>query len=291
MVVKIIRGIYLLFNILVIITLLAIHFVLKENSFGSSLLFYIFPLPVIICIVIALSVFLGKWGRYNFALAAVLLVFWFFRSYKLSIPERVNQTDVELVFWNASRNNGFSEAFKLNGGLPDIMVLTETSSFDLKALKEKYPKYYFYKSATELVVFSKTPIRVIKEYTSKYRTYMLFFKSAGLNLCAVDVQGSTDVPRSWELGFVNAHIKNKPNTVVLGDFNVPFESKYLNRLKQNFNHTFSVKGNGFRETWFWNLPLLSLDHIWASKDLKILKAEKRYTFRSDHNMIKVFIDK
>ncbi len=289
MVIKIIKGIYLLFNILAISALLAIHFVFKENSYGSSLLYYTFPLPVIIFIVVALSVFLGRLSKYNLILAAVLLMLWLGRSYKINIPETISEDDVEIVFWNASRENGFNQAFKLNEGLPDIMVLTEATSLNVETLKKQHPDAYFYKSDTDMVVYSKTPIEVQSETVSKYHTYMLFFKSLGINFCAVDVQGSTDVPRSWELGFVNENVKIKPKTVILGDFNIPYESKYLARLKQEFNHAFSEKGNGFKETWFWNLPLLSLDHIWVSKDLKILSAKKFYTFKSDHSMISVFV--
>ncbi|UKM65698.1 hypothetical protein GSB9_02269 [Flavobacteriaceae bacterium GSB9] len=286
---KIIKSIYLFFNILVILALLAIHFVLKENSYASSLLFYSYPLPIIIFIIVFLSIFLGRFSKINLGLAVVLSILWFGRSFKLHFPESIKETDTEIVFWNASRDKGFAEAFTLNDGIPDIMVLTEATSLDTTVLKTHYPEYHFYKSATDMVVFSKTPIHVQKEDISKYHSHLLFFKSKSINFCAIDVQGSTDVPRSWEFGFVNNRIENNPNTVILGDFNVPFESKYLDGLKQDFNHAFSKKGNGFKETWFWVFPLLSLDHIWVSKDLKILKTEKIHTFKSDHNMIKTFI--
>ena len=103
------------------------------------------------------------------------------------------------------------------------------------------------------------------------------------------MSASIYVPRSRELGFVNEYIKPKEKSILLGDFNVPYESKYLNEFKTNFNHAFNEKGNGFRETWFWTIPLLSLDHIWVSKDLEILKTEKIGTFKSDHSMIKVIL--
>ncbi|MEL0455158.1 endonuclease/exonuclease/phosphatase family protein [Flavobacteriaceae bacterium SZ-1-7] len=288
---KIIKGIYFIFNILVILLLLGIHFVVQEDSYWSSLYFYILPLPVIIFIVLLLSSFLVKLRKYNLILAVVLLVIWLGRSFKIHFPDKINDADVEIVFWNASRENGFSEAFNLNGGIPDVMVLSESSSLDLSALKKSYPDYYFYKSKEDLMVFSKNPIEDLKEESSRFRTYILFFKTMGKNICAIDVQGSSDVPRSWEFEFVNNQIKNEPNTIILGDFNVPYESKYLDSLKVNFNHAFNKKGNGFRETWFWNLPLLSLDHIWVSKDLKILKTEKIGTFKSDHSMVKTVVRK
>jgi endonuclease/exonuclease/phosphatase family metal-dependent hydrolase len=101
--------------------------------------------------------------------------------------------------------------------------------------------------------------------------------------------GSHDVPRQWEIKFVNSEIKNTNNTIILGDFNLPYESMLLKEIKGNFNHAFTNKGNGFRETWFWNIPLLSIDHIWVSKDLNILKTEKVATFKSDHSMLKTYI--
>ena len=116
-------------------------------------------------------------------------------------------------------------------------------------------------------------------------------KTYNINFYAVDVSGSMDVPREWELTFVNEYVEQKTQTILLGDFNVPFESKFLDSIKNNFNHAFNEKGNGFRETWFWNIPLLSLDHIWVSKDLKVLKTKKIRTFKSDHNMPKTVIKK
>ncbi|WP_370477534.1 endonuclease/exonuclease/phosphatase family protein [Tamlana flava] len=238
-----------------------------------------------------MSIFLGQLRKYNLILVVVLLIIWFGRSFKIHFPDKKNGIDTEVVFWNASRENGFLEAFELNGGVPDIMVLSESSSLNVFALKKTYPDYYFFKSEPDLMVFSKMPIEGLKEETSRFHTNMVFFKTEGINICAIDVQCSSDVPRSWEFEFVNNQIKNEPKTIILGDFNVPYESKYLDNLKTNFNHAFNEKGNGFRETWFWNLPLLSLDHIWVSKDLKILKTVKIGTFKSDHNMVKTIVRK
>ena len=117
------------------------------------------------------------------------------------------------------------------------------------------------------------------------------FETSNITFYAVDVAGSTEVPRTGELAFVNSIIYKQRNTIILGDFNVPFESQNLEDIKKDFNHAFNEKGNGFRETWFWNIPILSIDHIWVSKDLKIIKTEKIFTLKSDHNMIKTFIRK
>jgi hypothetical protein len=286
--VKIFKCLFWIINVAIIVALLAIHFVLKEDSFFDAIRFYAFPLPVIIVIVLGLSVFLSK-RKYNLILGGILLAIWLSQSFKIHIPEAINEKDLEVVFWNASRDNGFIEAFKENGSIPDVMVLVESEKNNIQELQSKYPNYYFYKSVREIYIFSKNPILIKSEESSKYNSTVINFKTNEMNFFAVDVTGSQDVPRTWELGFVNKLITKSPNTIIIGDFNVPFESKNLKKIKTNFNHAFNEKGNGFRETWFWNIPLLSLDHIWVSKDLEILKTQKINTFKSDHCMLKTYI--
>jgi endonuclease/exonuclease/phosphatase (EEP) superfamily protein YafD len=286
------RFILQLINVVTILGLLTIHFVIKERTFWSSLFFYAFPLPVIILVILAISIILTRrWRRYNLIIATVLLVIWLSRSFKIHIPDTIKETDLEVVFWNASRDNNFKGVLYKNGDIPDVMVLVESSKSNIEEFKQTYPNYYFYKSEREIFIFSKTRLKIISEKTSKYNTSVIDFKTAGVNFYAIDVTGSPDVPREWELRYVNENIDIKRNTIVLGDFNVPYESIYLKLFKDNFNQAFNEKGNGFRETWFYNLPILSLDHIWVSKDLKVLKTQKIYTKASDHCMLKTFVRK
>ena len=288
---KVLKFIFQLIDVVIILVLMVLHFVIKEQTFWSSLYFYVFPLPVIILIILALSVVLTKrWRLYNLKIALILLLIWLGRSFKIHIPDTIEETDLEVVFWNASRDNGLNEAIAINKGIPDVLVLLESKKNNLEELQAKYPDYYFYKSVRGIMIFSKTPLEIISEETSKYNSTVVNFKTGGINFYVVDVSGSTDVPRAWELGYVNKLIEKQENTIIVGDFNVPYESKFLNPLKQQFNHAFNKKGNGFRETWAWGIPLLSIDHIWFSKDLKILKTQKINTWKSDHSMINVIIN-
>lgn len=289
---KVLKFILKLINVVIILVLIGVHFFIKEQTYWSSLYFYAFPLPVIILIVVALSIILtNKWRLYNLKIALILLLIWLGRSFKIHFPDDIKASDLEIVFWNASRDNNFQSAFNKNGNIPDVMVLVETGKYSIEDFKQKYPNYYFYKSHTEVFIFSKTPMEIKSENTSQYRTTVIDFETAGINFYAVDVAGSTDVPRAWALSYVNKSVKRTGNTIVLGDFNVPYESIYLKQFKKHFNQAFNEKGNGFRETWFYNIPLLSLDHIWVSKDLKVLKTKKLYSKVSDHCMLKTFIAK
>lgn len=289
---KLLKTFYLLINAAVIIALISIHFFIKDRTYDTSLLFYALPLPIIVLIILGFSVFLKRKKRtYNLIIAGVLLVIWLSRSFRLSFTKDIKDTDLEIVFWNASRDNSFEDAFKTVESIPDILVLAEPSKKDIKNFQLKHPNYFFYKSNKELEIFSKTPLHIINEQVSKYSSNVVHFKTAGLEFYAVDVTGSTDVPRSWELEFVNSIIKDHQTTIVLGDFNVPYESIFLKKIKEHYTHFFSKKGNGFRETWFWGLPILSLDHIWVSRDLQIINSKKINSRKSDHSMIKTVVRK
>ncbi|GAA4235405.1 hypothetical protein GCM10022291_17200 [Postechiella marina] len=287
--IKIIKALYLFANILIIAALLTLHFFVKEYNHYISIYFYLFPLPVIIAIVLVLSIFLGKLKKYNLMLAALLCLVWLSRSFRISFDSEIKETDLEVVFWNASRENSFEDVFLDLEKIPDVMVLTETKGNNFNDLHKKYPDYYFYKSKKELQIFSKTPMQIIKEGSSNHNSTVVHFKTSGVHFFAVDMMGSYDVPKSWEFNFANPEINKTTNAIVLGDFNVPLESFFLRRFKQDFNHAFLKKGNGFVETWPNNIPLLSLDHIWVSKDLEILKTEKINTLKSDHSMLRAFI--
>ena len=290
---KILRLILYSINAIVIMALIAIHFIIKESTYQTSLYYYMFPLPVIIIIILVFSVFLNKkFRRYNLILAGILLVVWLSRSFKINIADAIEETDLEIVFWNASHYRQFKDVFEEAKSIPDVVVLAEYHGDHLEEIKEKYSEYHFYENYDEEIgLFSKEPIQIIKVMPSRFGSTVINFKTQGINFYAVDVSGSMDVPRSWELEFVNKVIIQTQNTVLLGDFNVPYESKFLDPVKANFKHAFTEKGNGFKETWFWNIPLLSLDHIWASKDLTVLKTIKIKTGKSDHSMLKTYIRK
>ena len=282
---------FLLINYIVIIVLLLIYFVFRESNYIFSLLFYIFPLPIIIGLVILFSAFLRRnKKKYHLILALILSVIWIGRSFKINSTNNITETDVEVVFWNATHKREFQHVFDEVETLPDVVVLVEYHAEELAHIKVKYPDYFFYwHSESEIGIFSRTPIILKAVFVSDDESKVISFTTSEINFYAVDVSSSLHISRKQQLKFVSESIDINEKTVVLGDFNLPYESKFLKEIKTNFNHAFNEKGNGFRETWFWNIPLLSLDHIWVSKDLEILNAEKISTFKSDHSMVKTVI--
>ncbi len=237
-------------NVLVIILLLVIHFVLKESNFFFSLLYYTFPLPIIIIAVVLFSLFLRKRIRnYNLILALILLVIWLGRSFKINVSEDIKETDMEVVFWNATHKREFKHVFDEVGNTPDVIVLVEYHAEELDEAKLNYHNSFFYwHSESEIGIFSKTPIEIKGIFTADDGTVVINFMTNNVNFYAVDVASSMHVYRKQQLEFVTESIITSEDTILIGDFNTPLESKFLNEIKINFNQVLNEKGNRLNVT-------------------------------------------
>ena len=76
-------------------------------------------------------------------LAWALLLFWLGRSFKIHITEEINESDIEVVFWNASHERNLEDAFNISGNIPDVFVLVEHGKYSVDKLQLKYSDYYF----------------------------------------------------------------------------------------------------------------------------------------------------
>jgi hypothetical protein len=72
--------------------------------------------------------------------------------------------------------------------------------------------------------------------------------------------------------------------MVVGDFNIPFESIHFKDFKNNFI-SFHSFNNGFTATWPLGIPLLELDHFWVSKKHQPVRLYKKYYKASDHALL------
>ena len=276
--------IFLIFAIIV-------HFTIKDMFYLSALLFYGTPLPMIVLGLLFLLLFTKASARkYYIIVALVIAVIWFNRSYTTS-PNVDTTNAIEVVLWNAYRVRNFEDAFSVNKSTPDVMILIECDEYDYQKIKEKYKNYHFELTEKSVGIFSKMPIKVHSKVKTKDHVVVVHFSTKNTNFYAIDVSSDLRHFREPMLESILSEVKTDEKNIILGDFNTPFESLFFETFKKEYQHAFTEKGNGFRETWFWNIPLLSLDHIWVSKDLEILKTEKLVTWKSDHSMLKMYLKK
>ncbi len=265
---------------------IVVHFTIKDTFYISSLVFYATPLPLIVLGLLFLLLFVKVSARKYYAiLALVLTIIWVKNSYMFEAGTK-NSEGLEIVLWNAYRIQNFEEAFHENGAIPDVAVLIESDIDKFENAKKAFPKYYFYFNDHAIAIFSKTPLKIYSSATKKHVT-MVHFSTNDIDFYAVDVYANMKFFRKPMLKNILSRIKTDDKTIILGDFNAPYESLFFKNYKKNYQHAFTEKGSGFRETWFWNFPLLSLDHIWVSTDLEIEKTEKITTWKSDHSMLKM----
>ncbi|MBC8754131.1 endonuclease/exonuclease/phosphatase family protein [Kordia sp. YSTF-M3] len=266
-----------------------VHFTIKDTFYISSLLFYASPLPLIVLGLLFLLLFIKASARKYYAiLAVVIAIIWVNNSY-IYTPKVETAKALEVVLWNAYRTENFQNGFEVSKTIPDVMILIECDEHDYEKIKAKYNEYHFYFNDEAIGIFSKTPFKIHSDITSKWNTTVVHFSTKNIHFYAVDVSANVKYFRKPMLENVFSEIKTNDKTIVLGDFNTPFETLFFKNFKKNYQHAFTEKGNGFRETWFWNIPLLSLDHIWVSQDLEILNVDKISTTNSDHSMLKMYL--
>lgn len=70
--------------------------------------------------------------------------------------------------------------------------------------------------------------------------------------------------------------------ILMGDFNMPIDSRWFLPFRRDFTHAFEQAGNGRLATWPAEIPLVALDHVWVSGGLRPACAVLVATGLSDH---------
>ena len=95
-----------------------------------------------------------------------------------------------------------------------------------------------------------------------------------------------DFPRASLAAILRA-AGDDPRAIILGDFNTPPESVWFREWRtRGFTLANDAPRRGFRETWAYGLPLLTLDHVWLAPGWRALRCE-RLRLGSDHLAVKV----
>ncbi len=202
--------------------------------------------------------------------------------------------DVHIAFWNAAKRNNFEDAFKvLEEKETDILVMVEYDQNEKKSLrfiKSDNSEYHFELIEGKIGIMSKFPIKIeaIRHYEN-YSLSVVFSTGAKdkkpLKVAAVDVGANPFHSRKQILFETLSEVKEHECDIVVGDFNTPLRSKFFEPYKEVFQHALTEAGSGFVETWPYGIPLLSIDHIWVSEEMKVTEISKSNTWYSDHAML------
>jgi endonuclease/exonuclease/phosphatase (EEP) superfamily protein YafD len=271
-----------------------LHATVRDGVDPIIVVFYVLPMMVMLGLAALLCLFPRRRSLAILA-AALIAATWCARSFSWHVPEPAAADEVRVLFWNLNRP---TEPFKPLIGMirelkPDFVACVEpgeNAASNVEDYKAALPGYD--------CQFMPRGILWLSRHTSRYRArgrldslgaYAVFeAELAGRTqrFVTLDVYGPPLLSRRGQLAEGLGFSNQDPRVIVLGDFNTPTESVHFDAYRQQgLQDSLTVGGRGFRETWFYGLPLLSLDHIWLGKDWHVLEARKIWTRQSDHAAI------
>ncbi|WP_299338089.1 endonuclease/exonuclease/phosphatase family protein [uncultured Psychroserpens sp.] len=276
--------------------LLLIHFIAKDHVFPLSIVFYAFPLPILIVIGLCLTGLFFRRLSYalpTLALTVLLVIIWK-TNYYFSTEKVYRQNSSKVLFWNLAKRaqlpvDQISDKVKTHQ--PEILSFVEaphTTLKNLDDLKLALPNYNFKTLKGAMLVAAKGDIELLKhEYkddSHKINMVQISNNSKHLKIIITDLTASVFINKKQPVNIVLGIAKANAVDFIAGDFNTPYESVFFKEYKTNYN-SFHNYNNGFTATWPLGIPLFEIDHIWISKQHEPIRLNKYYNDASDHALL------
>ena len=194
---------------------------------------------------------------------------------------------------------------------PDIICLQETRALGaipdpIPPLKKLLPQWHFARSG-EVTTLSRFPIvatrvhpikntqRVVLEteivargrHISIDNTHFITDRAALRRpKNRLSTLGGSAALRLHQMRQLQGIVpENASRVLVMGDFNNPPRGLLYQRLSARWTDAFAAAGFGFGSTFRSDVPLLRIDYIWASRDLRVLAAHVSPQRASDHRAV------
>lgn len=276
---------------------LILRITVRDEIDRFAILFYATPWPVLAILGFVAA---ALWAsRKRFALGCLVVgvicaIVWIVESWERN-PQSTDKHDLRVVSWNAEHPrfrlpDAIETARKFDA---DILGITETESTepaDAELWRAAFPGHTVQTLPGFMLLITRGEVlgRLSGSLGGggNFNLVQLKFGERRLQLVFVEFASNPLHSRRLAHDALRSVLSNLPNepVVVMGDFNTPRESAYLGRLRENLHDAFDVGGNGFAETWPVPVPVLSLDHIFTSKRLRVLRCEHGWAL-SDHRPV------
>jgi len=277
--------------------LLLVHFVLKDNIFPISTIFYAAPLILIIPFgllvlwlyrkvkpILLLSIFIMPLLIYN----------WLDNNYFITITKTPLNNNQTILFWNVAKKQELQIKIitnKIETFDPNIIALVETKNLkdsEVDTLQNKFKNYQFKKVDGEMLIGIKGSINHVYykyvEDSHKYNYIEITLDNIKRKLLIADISASPFINKEKPLTAILEFSEAQNIDFLIGDFNTPYESVHFKNYHKNFN-SFHTYGNGFTATWPYGIPLLELDQIWLNKKHQPVILIKEQYSKSDHKLL------
>jgi endonuclease/exonuclease/phosphatase (EEP) superfamily protein YafD len=283
---------------LVIALGIVLNFSVRDRYPFFDGLFYALPLPVLTFVAGMLWLLAGKTCRSKKVAGIVTLLFlvaWMTRSWNWNSPKEASPNSgpvISILYWNLSHpNQPHAELIEIVHRLqPDFVGVGESGPgyFRHKADYESaLPGYQCQIIPGGLILLTRrTAALKNRGDLDNHGAFVHFELTAGSEpfpLVLADIHSDPFKSRRGSIEKILAQSEADPRCIIMGDFNTPFESVWFNPYREQFQHAFTTGGRGLRETWFFRLPILCIDHIWVGRGWKVLDCQKIQHPSSDHD--------
>jgi vancomycin resistance protein VanJ len=251
-----------------------------------------------------------------FNIAAAALVLFGFLGFNLPLGARnAPQNSLKIRVLTFNTHVGLAGAARIGEVIrrekPDIVCLQEVrglgvSGDEMQKMREILPHWYF-AHHDEVATLSRFPIeetrvhpvkntwRVILEtqimvrgrLLSVWNTHFITDRAVPKNGARVvrSLGGSAPLRLHQMRQLMNVVPKDAPRVLVMGDFNNPPRGLVYRRLASRWTDAFRAAGTGFGYSYRSDLPLMRIDYIWASRDVRVLAAHVSPHRASDHSAV------
>jgi endonuclease/exonuclease/phosphatase (EEP) superfamily protein YafD len=202
---------------------------------------------------------------------------------------------VTLLYWNLSRPNKLDRhAVDLVRELqPHIVAFVEPGK-EIAPLLPSYeallPGYTLAWMPRGILWMTRVPSRYRErgklDGMGAYARFEVNGLGATFPVVVADVTPNFFHSREQQLKEVIDQSQDRRDAILAGDFNTPLESIFFDPYRARFANALEAGSSGFRETWFFGLPLLSIDQVWVGSDWEVIEARKIWRLTgSDHAAI------
>lgn len=261
-----------------------------------AVLYYATPWLVrLLAALLALTAFQHRGLRIMAVACALISLLEGERSYRLGDLPAVPPGAPVLSVWNAGRALDRNPAAWPTVGEADISAVIERGSFDedeWRRFTAANPDHEWkqFDGSTMLGVRGRILSHESLGVHDRFRCHRVRVALPGhgeLTVVVADVRSQPWISREQAMATILRAAGDDPRAIIVGDFNTPPESVWFREWrKREFTLANDAPRRGFRETWAYGLPLLTLDHVWLGPGWRALRCE-RLRLGSDHLAVKV----
>jgi endonuclease/exonuclease/phosphatase (EEP) superfamily protein YafD len=282
-----------------------LHTTIRDRYALPGVLFYALPLPLLAVLGILLAgwpVAKQKHRLMALACAVLLTVIWCSKSWRTGPAQEEKITtgpmqEFRVMFWNLSRPDTASQPLidLVKRHQPDVIGCVEAGDqfhVHRATYEHALPGYECHALPGNLLLLSRHTVQVHDrgrlDKKGAFAAFDIRLNRRTARLVLADVWADPLMPRKPSLDQALAQSGSDPHALIMGDFNTPRESVHFAPYETaRLRHAYDVAGKGFRETWFWGLPVLSIDHIWCGAEWHIIETVRLRDWSSDHDVLMV----